>query len=84
MLTSPIAKSIPQCPASPTSSLELIASIDGGSKPKGKYKALPGSFWDNAGIAMLKAHEAISIDDLSPLRVRPSHELMSSYMHKVM
>ena len=33
---------------------------------------------------MLKAYEAISIDDLSPLGVRPSHELMSSYMHKVM
>ena len=33
---------------------------------------------------MLKAHEAISIDDLSPLGVRPSHKLMSSYMHMVM
>nr|POE48539.1 hypothetical protein CFP56_68276 [Quercus suber] len=42
MLTSPIAKSVPQCPASPTFSLELITSIDGGSKPKGKYKALSG------------------------------------------
>nr|POF21992.1 hypothetical protein CFP56_35533 [Quercus suber] len=33
---------------------------------------------------MLKAHEAISVDNLSPLGVRPSHELMSSHVHKVM
>ena len=78
MLTSLIAKSIPQCPTSPTSSLELIASIDGGSKPKGKYKAFMSSFWEDVGVAMLKAHEAIFVDDLSPLGVRPSHELMSS------
>ena len=39
MVTSLVAKSVPQCPASPTSSLELIASTDGGSKAKGKDKA---------------------------------------------
>nr|POE50008.1 hypothetical protein CFP56_33350 [Quercus suber] len=39
MVASPIAKSVPQCLASPTSSLELIASTDGGSKAKGKNKA---------------------------------------------
>ena len=33
---------------------------------------------------MLKAHEAIFVNDLSPLGVRPSHELMSSYVYKVM
>ena len=33
---------------------------------------------------MLKAHETISIDDLSPLGVRSSHELMLSHVHKVM
>ena len=87
MLTSPIAKSVTQHPASPISSLELIASTNGSSKPKGKDKAppppSPGSFWDDARVAVLKAHKAISIDDLSPLRVRPSHELMSSHVHKV-
>ena len=83
MLTLLIAKSIPQRLTSPTSSLELIASIDGGSKPKGKYKAFMSSFWDDVGVAVLKAHEAIFVDDLSPLGVRPSHELMSSYVHKL-
>ena len=32
---------------------------------------------------MLKAQEAISVDDLSSLGVRLSHELMSSHVHKV-
>ena len=44
MMTSPITKSIPQRPASPTSSLELIASTDDGSKAKGKDKAPSSSF----------------------------------------
>lgn len=36
------------------------------------------------GVAILKAHEAILIDELSPLGVKPSHKLMSSHVHKVM
>lgn len=84
MVTSPVAKSAPQRLASPTSSLELIASTSGASKAKKKEKASSSSFWDDAGAIVLKAHETISIDDLSPLGVRSSHELMSSYIHKVM
>ncbi|KAK9990788.1 hypothetical protein SO802_025773 [Lithocarpus litseifolius] len=72
MVTSPVAKSVSQCPASPTSSLELIASNNGGSKAKGKDKTPTGSFWDDARVAVLKAHKAISVDDLSPLGVKPS------------
>ena len=41
-------------------------------------------FWDGAGAAVLKAHEVISVDDHTPLGVRPSHELMSFHVHKVM
>lgn len=44
MMTSLIAMSIPLCPASPISSLELIASTSGVSKAKKKDKAFPGSF----------------------------------------
>nr|POE51269.1 hypothetical protein CFP56_14703 [Quercus suber] len=66
-------------PSSPTSFLELIT--EDASKPKGKDK---GSFWDDAGAAVLKAHEVISDDDLTSLGVRSSHELMSSHVHKVM
>ena len=66
MVTSPVAKSKPQRPAMPTSSLELITLSNGGSKPKGKDKASIGSFWDDTRAVVLKAHEAISIDDLRP------------------
>ncbi|KAL0004869.1 hypothetical protein SO802_012430 [Lithocarpus litseifolius] len=39
---------------------------------------------DDVGAAVLMAHEVISVDDLSPLGVRPSHELTSSHVHKVL
>ena len=84
MVTSPVAKSQPQHPASNASSLELITPSDGGSRAKGKDKAQTGSFWEDVGVAILKAHKAISADDLLPLGVRLSHELMSSHMHKIM
>nr|POE90937.1 hypothetical protein CFP56_05309 [Quercus suber] len=84
MVTSPIAKSVSQRPASPTSFLELIASTNGGSKAKGNDKTPTGSFLDDAGVVVLKAHKAISIDDLSPLGVKSSQELTSSHMHKVL
>lgn len=84
MVTLPIAKSKPQCPASPASSLELITPSDSGSKAKGKGKAPTCSFWEDVGAAVLKAHEAISINKLSPLGVRLSYELMFSHVHKIM
>nr|POE68675.1 hypothetical protein CFP56_68217 [Quercus suber] len=56
-VTSPIAKSVPQRPASPTSSLKLIASTGGASKAKKKDKASSGSFWVDVRVAMLKALE---------------------------
>lgn len=43
-----------------------------------------GSFWEDTGAVVLRAHKAISVDDLSPLGVGLSHELMSSHMHKIM
>lgn len=33
-----------------------------------------GSFWEDAGAVVLKAHEAISVDDFLPLGVELSHE----------
>ena len=44
MVTLLVAKSKPQHPALPTSSLEMITPSNGGSKPKGKDKASTGSF----------------------------------------
>ncbi|KAL0008460.1 hypothetical protein SO802_009962 [Lithocarpus litseifolius] len=84
MMTSLVTKSVAQHLASPTSSLELIASTNYGSKAKGKDKGPPSSLWDDAGVAVLKAHKAILVEELSPLGVKPSHDLMSSHVHKVM
>ncbi|KAL0015701.1 hypothetical protein SO802_002770 [Lithocarpus litseifolius] len=41
-----------------------------------------GCFWEDIGVVMLKAHEAISVEDLKPLGVRSSHKLMSSHVHR--
>lgn len=80
ILTSLVAKSVLQCPASLTFPLELIAFAGGALKAKKKEKASLGSFWDDARAAVLKAQETISVDDLSPLGARSLHELMSSYL----
>nr|POF15773.1 hypothetical protein CFP56_17980 [Quercus suber] len=62
-------------PAFPTSSSEVIAS--GGEEVRKKKKASSKSFlptfWDDAGAAALKAHEALSMDDLSPLMAKSSN-----------
>nr|POE84844.1 hypothetical protein CFP56_74197 [Quercus suber] len=73
-----------KCPSSLTSSLEMIAY--GGEEIRKKKKAsgksfLP-TFWDNADVAALKAHEALSVDDLSPLMAKSSSEVMSSHIQE--
>ena len=72
-------------PASPTSSLEMIVS--GGEEIRKKKKAsgksfLP-TFYDDADAAALKAHEALSMDDLGPLMAKSPSEVMSSHIHKL-
>nr|POE89516.1 hypothetical protein CFP56_50241 [Quercus suber] len=73
MVTSPIAKAIPQRTSSPTSSLEPITPFDDASKPKGKDKVSKGSFWYDAGATILKANKAILVDNLSPLGLLTPH-----------
>nr|POE81109.1 hypothetical protein CFP56_38030 [Quercus suber] len=72
-------------PTSPTSSLEIIVS--GGEETRKKKKAGGKSFlptlWDDADSATLKAHEALSVDDLGPLKVKSSSRVMSSHIHKL-
>ena len=64
MVASPITTSVPHRPALPTSSLKLITPSNGSSKANGRDKVSVGSFWEDASAAILKAHEAISIDNL--------------------
>ena len=74
-----------KCPASPTSSLEMIVS--GGKEIRKKKKAggksfLP-TFWDDTNAVILKAHETLFMDDLGPLMEKSSSEVMSSDIHKL-
>ena len=85
MVTPPLAHSPAKCLASPTSSLEVIAS--GGEEARKKKKVggksfLP-TFWDGADAATLKAHEALFMDDLSPLMAKSSNEVMLSHIQKL-
>ena len=84
VMTPPLAHSPAKCPASLTSSLEVIASREETKKKKkvaGKSFLL--TFWDNADVAALKAHEALSMDDLSPLMAKSSSEVMLSHIQKL-
>ena len=72
MTTLPLAHSLAKRPTSPTSSLEMIASVGEEIRKKKKAggKSFLPTFWDDADAAALKAHEALSVDDLSPLMVK--------------
>ena len=85
MTTLPPAHSPAKRPASPTSSLEMI--VPSGKEIRKKKKAggksfLP-TFWDDDNVAALKAYEVFSVDDLSPLMVKSSSEVMSSHIQKL-
>lgn len=43
-----------------------------------------GTFWDDVDCVVVKAHDAISVEDLKPPTTKLSVELVSSHVHKVM
>ena len=45
-------------------------------KKKSSGKSFLPTFWDNANVVALKAHEAFSMDDLSPLMAKSSSEVI--------
>ena len=79
VVTPPSAYSIAKRPPSPTSSLELIVSLEGCARRKSVSK----SFWDDANAVALKVHEALSMDNLNPLLVKSSSDVMSSHIQKL-
>ena len=85
VVTPPPTHSPAKHPASPTSSLEVIASAGEKVRKKKKVggKSFLPTFWDDANVATLKAHEALSVDDLSPLMVKSSNEVMLSHIQKL-
>ena len=70
---------------SPTSSLEVIASAGKEIRKKKKVggKSFLLTFWDDADVAALKAHEVLSMDDLNTLMAKSSNEVMSSHIQKL-
>ena len=72
-------------PASPTSSLEVIASAGKEARKKKKVggKSFLPTFWDDADAAALKAHKELFVDDLSPLMEMLSNKVMSSHIQKL-
>ena len=82
IVTPPSTHSPTKHPASPTLSLEVIASAEEETKKKKKIagKSFLPSFWDDADAAALKAHEALSVDDLSPVMAKSSNEMMWSHI----
>ena len=69
---------------SPTSSLEVFSSTGEETKKKKKVggKSFLPTFYDDANAIVLKAHEAISVDDLSPLMAKAFSAVMSSHIQK--
>ena len=66
----PPADSLAKHPASPTSSLEVVASggEEVGKKDKVSGRSFLPTFWDDVDVAASKAHKAHSVEDLSVLR----------------
>ena len=73
--------------ASPTTSVEEIAPIR--KKPrvadKGKEKADSHSsnIWDDAGLAMARAHEVVTAEELKVFSGMPSNEVVGRHVHKL-
>ena len=80
MVTPPSTHSPSKHPPFPTSSLEVLVSSKRGARGKSVCKPFPPTFWDNADVAALKVHEALSVDDLNPLMSKSSGDVMSSHI----
>ena len=85
MITLSLAHLPAKHPASPTSSMEVIAFVGEEARKKKKVggKSFLTTFWDDADAAALKAHEVLSVDDLSPLMAKLSNKVMLSHIQKI-
>nr|POF23520.1 hypothetical protein CFP56_49197 [Quercus suber] len=83
VVTPPPTHSLAKHLASPTSSLEVIASAEKEARKKKKVggKSFFPTFWDDVDTAALKAHEALSMDDLNPLMARSSKSHIQNLVH---
>ena len=72
--------------ASPTTSVEEIPTPIS-KRPrltnKEKDNSHPSSVWDNARLAMERAHELITTEDLKIFSGVPSNEIVARHVHKI-
>lgn len=64
MVASSFPKLAIQRLVSPTLSLDLITPTNKVIKTRGKDRSVLGTFWDNVDAVVLKAHDAIVVEDL--------------------
>ena len=85
VITPSSAHSLAKRLASPILSLEVIASAGEEARKKKKVggKSFLPTFWDDVDVGALKAHEALSVNDLSPLMEKSSNEVMLSHIQKL-
>ena len=85
VMTPPSTHSPAKRPAFPTSSLEVIACTVEETKKEKKVvgKSFPPTFCDDANAAAMKAHKALSVDNLSPLMAKSFSEVMLSHIQKL-
>nr|POE82781.1 hypothetical protein CFP56_19693 [Quercus suber] len=68
--------------SSPMPSLEMMAFSPPTTRSKGKAK-VGKSVWEDPTIALGRAHNVITNDELKDLSSIPSHKLVSRYIHKL-
>ena len=70
--------------ASPTTSIEKITSCPKRRKTSGKGKEkVDASMWDDAEVALTRAHNVVTTDDLRELLGVPSHDVVNRHIHKL-
>lgn len=71
----------------PTTSLEKITPCPKRKKTAAKGKKMVGSqtsnIWDDVGLALMRAHNAVTAKDFKMLFGVPSNEVVSHHIHKL-
>lgn len=70
--------------ASPTTSIKEITPHPKKHKTGGKGKEkMDVSLWDDIGVALMRAHNIVTIDDLREFLGVPYHEVVNQHIHKL-
>ena len=53
------------------------------AKGKEKVASQTSSIWDDVGLALVRAHSAVTVEDLKVLSSVPFHEVVNRHIHKL-